>query len=274
MATTLQTKEITTLKQFSSFVETNLTASEDFTLWFRGTGKSIYKLSPSIHRHPALSTPESVIELETKIIDRFNQRAVPFLNTALDRKNDWEVLFFMQHYRIPTRLLDWTENPFISLYFALTTAEYEVVGKKKEYKDDAALWVLDPVVWNRESLKGFSYKEGILSVEDSFVNSYKPRTAFGSIPQKPVAIFGTHNSPRIVSQRGVFTVFGKELQSMEDTYISESFPQDCLMKLVFPKAKINSLLQSLTSLGITDSVVYPDLEGLSKEIMRFFKFNI
>lgn len=274
MATTLNTKDITTLRQFSSFVETSLEASAEFTLWFRGTGNSSFNLSPSIHRHPQLTTPESVIELETKIIDRFNQRAVPFLNTTLDRKNDWEVLFFMQHYRIPTRLLDWSENPFISLYFALTSAKYEIVGRKKEYKDDAALWVLDPVIWNRESLKGFSYKDGVLSVEDSFINSYKPRTAFGSIPQKPVAIFGTHNSPRIVSQRGVFTVFGKEIQPMENTYVLDSFPQDCLKKLIFPKAKINSLLNSLTSLGITDSVVYPDLEGLSKEIMRFFKFDI
>lgn len=274
MATNLKTQPITTLRQFSSFVEKQLKASKDFTLWFRGTGKTSYTLTPSIHRHPQLTTPEKVIELETKIIDRFNQRAVPFLHKPLDRKNDWEVLFFMQHYRIPTRLLDWSENPFIALYFALTSAHFEIVNKKKEYNDDVAVWILDPVIWNRESLKNFSYDKGILSVEESFVNSYKPRTPFGNIPQKPVAIFGTHNSPRIVSQRGVFTVFGKEIQPMEKTYTDEEFPQDCLLKLNFPKGKINSLLNSLTALGITDSVVYPDLEGLSKEVMRFFKFDI
>lgn len=61
---------------------------------------------------------------------------------------------------------------------------------------------------------------------------------------------------------------------METTYIEENFPQDSLIKLNFPKDKIGSLLNSLTSLGITDSVVYPDLEGLSKEIMRFYKFDV
>ena len=249
-------------------------ASADFTLWFRGTGKTTYTLSPSIHRHPSTAAPEKIIELETKIIDRFNQRSVPFLHKPLDKKNDWEVLFFMQHYRIPTRLLDWSENPFIALYFALTSAHFEVVAKKKkEYKDDVAVWVLDPVVWNKESLKDFSYDKGILSVEENFVDSYKPRTTFANIREKPVAIFGTHNSPRIVSQRGVFTVFGKKLKAMEQTYVDDKFPQDCLIKLNFPKEKINSLLDSLTALGITDSVVYPDLEGLSKEVMRFFKFN-
>lgn len=274
MPTTIVTTNITTLRQFSSLIEKKLNESSDFTLWFRGVGNSSYTLMPSIHRHPQLITPENVIELETKIIDRFNQRSVPFLNTPLDRNNDWEVLFFMQHYRIPTRLLDWSENPFIALYFALTTAHFEIVNKKKEYKSDASVWILDPVRWNKESLKDFSYDKGILSVEENFVDSYKPRTPFANIREKPVAIFGTHNSPRIVSQRGVFTIFGKKIQALETTYIVDNFPQDCLIKLNFPKEKINTLLNSLTALGITDSVVYPDLEGLSKEVMRFFKFNI
>lgn len=274
MATNLKVEKITTLRQFSSFVEKQLQVSKDFTLWFRGAGKSTYTLTPSIHRHSKIDSADRVIELETQIIDRFNQRSVPFLHKPLNRNDDWELIFFMQHYRIPTRLLDWTENPFIALYFALTSAHYDIINKKKEYKHDVSVWVLDPVSWNRESLKDFSYSGGILSVQDNFVDSYKPRTPFINIREKPVAIFGTHNSPRIVSQRGVFTVFGKKICPMETTYIEENFPQDSLIKLNFPKDKIGSLLNSLTSLGITDSVVYPDLEGLSKEIMRFYKFDV
>jgi hypothetical protein len=274
MATTLNIKTISTLKQYSSFIEEKLQSSTDYILWFRGTGKSSYTLSPSIHRHPKITQDEKIIEMETQIIDRFNQRSVPFLSRPLDKTNDWETLFFMQHYRIPTRLLDWTENPFIALYFALTSAKYEIEAKKKVYKDDVAVWVLDPVAWNRESLKDYTYNQGILSVQEHFLESYKPRIKFDGMREKPVAIFGTHNSPRIVAQRGVFTVFGKKVQPMEKTYVDEKYKQDCLMKIVFPSNKISNLLQSLTSLGITDSVVYPDLEGLGKEVMRFFKFDI
>lgn len=274
MATILNTKTISTLKQYSSFIEEKLQLSTDHTLWFRGTGKSTYTLSPSIHRHTEIINDEKIIELETKIIDRFNQRSVPFLSRPLDKTNDWETLFFMQHYRIPTRLLDWTENPFIALYFALTSAKFEIDKKKKVYNDNVAVWVLDPVTWNRESLKDYTYNQGILSVQEHFLESYKPRIKFDGMREKPVAIFGTHNSPRIVAQRGVFTVFGKKVQPMEKTYVDEKYKQDCLMKIEFPKNKINDLLKSLTSLGITDSVVYPDLEGLGKEVMRFFKFDI
>lgn len=274
MPTTLNVHTIPTLKKFSNLVEILLPKSVDSTLWYRGAGRSSYQLSPSIHRHAAITDPEKVLELENQIIGRFNQRSVPFIHSPLDKKDDWEILFFMQHYGIPTRLLDWTENPFIALYFALTTAAYDIVNRKRVYSEDCAVWVLDPAIWNRESLKDFSFDKSILSVEDDFVNAFKPKTQYANIREKPVAIFGTHNSPRIVAQRGVFLVFGKKIKPMEDIYIDDSFPQDCLIKLVFPKNKISSLLNSLMSIGITDSAIYPDLEGLAKEIKRFYKFDL
>ncbi|TDG34823.1 FRG domain-containing protein [Pedobacter changchengzhani] len=274
MPTTLNSVSISSLKQFSNFLEKQLPASKDSILWFRGSGRASYPLSPSLHRHATIDKGEEIIELEIALVDRFKQRSVPFLKNSLDKKNDWEVLFFMQHYGIPTRLLDWTENPFVSMYFALTSAPYQIISKKRVYSDDCCIWVLDPVMWNQESLKDFSYNQGILSVENHLVDSYRPRTPFANIREKPIAIFGTHNSPRIVAQRGVFVVFGKNLSALDETYRNDSFPQECLTKIIFPKKKIESLLHSLTSIGITDSVIYPDLEGFSKELKRFYKFDL
>lgn len=274
MPTTLNETQINTLKQFSSYIEGRVPKSLDQTLWFRGAGKSNYGLIPTLFRHATITIPDKIIEVEIRVMDRFNQRSVPFLSHAIDTKNEWEVLFFMQHYGIPTRLLDWSENPFIALYFALTSAPYSINNRKRVYDQDAAIWVLDPVAWNRESLKDFSYNHGILSVEDDLIGSYKPRTLYGNMREKPVAIYGIHNSSRIVAQRGVFIVFGKSVTPMEETYIDHSFPQDCLTKLILPKNHISDLMNSLNAIGITDSVVYPDLEGLAKEIRRFFKFDI
>ena len=274
MSTTLKIISIKTLKQFSTFLEKQLPASKDSTLWFRGSGRASYSLSPTLHRHPTINTAEKIIDLEIALVDRFKQRAVPFLKNPLDKKSDWELLFFMQHYGIPTRLLDWSENPFVSLYFALTSASYEIVSKKRIYTEDCCIWVLDPISWNRESFKDFSYDQGILSVENHLVDSYKPRTQFANIREKPIAIFGTHNSSRIVAQRGVFIVFGKNVTAMDETYERDSFPQDCLIRIVIEKEKIESLLQSLVSIGVTDSVIYPDLEGFSKELRRFYKFDL
>lgn len=263
--TTLSEQSINTLNQYTKFIEKRLTLSSDKTLWYRGSGNNSHKLIPSLFRHPNIVDPQKIIELETKIMDRFNQRSIPFLNQPFDKSDDWGITFFMQHYRIPTRLLDWSENPFIALYFALTNSNST---------EDSCVWILDPVAWNKESLKDFSYSEGVLSIEDTLISSFKPRTPFTVMRENPIAIFGTHNSPRIVTQRGVFTIFGKKISPIEDIYTSCSFPQDCLIKLRLPKNKINSLLTSLISIGTTDSVVYPDLEGFALELKRFFKFKI
>ncbi len=274
MPTLLKIEAISTLKLFSNFIEQQLIKSSDNILWFRGAGRKSYTLTPTLHRHPNTTAPDKIIDLEKNIIDRFNQRSIPFLLKPFNKQDDWEILFFMQHYRIPTRLLDWTESPFVALYFALSSAAYKIISKKRVYSEDAAIWVLDPVLWNKESLKDYSFDAGILSIEDAFINSFKPRTMFGNIRDNPVCIYGTHNNSRIVSQRGVFTIAGKKIKPIESIYTEDNFPQDCLIKLVIPKSKIESLLISLISIGVTDSVVYPDLEGFAMELKRFFKFEM
>ncbi len=274
MSKSISEIEIKTLKDFSSLIEDEVPLSENSTLWFRGCGDSDFELSPSIHRHPIIKDPKEIIDLEKDIIERFNQRSIPFLNnTYLNRTNDWEVLFFMQHYGISTRLLDWTENPYMALFFALTTAKFQVdISGKKNYFKKAAVWMLDPVLWNRESLKHLTFNGGIISVDDHAAEAFKPKQQFEHLNKNPIAIYGTHNSSRIVAQRGVFTVFGKETKSLEKIFLDEPYPESCLKRIILPEDSLGTLFNSLYSIGITDSVVYPDLEGFSTEIKRFFKF--
>lgn len=235
-------------------------------LWFRGCGLHTHKLIPSLYRHPTASAPGDLLRLEIQMLERFRQRSLPFHDRDLD--DDWECLFFMQHFGVPTRLLDWSENPFIALFFALTSAE-RTAGK---YNKDASVWILDPAAWNRAALAHISYNAGALSPKQDELIGHKPGTDVSVMNRFPVALFGTHNSPRIVAQRGVFTIFGKEVVSMEDCYSDESFPQDCLEKIDIPANSIAPLLKELTLLGYTDSVVYPDLQGLAFEFRRFYDF--
>ena len=77
---------------------------------FRGCSDSSYKLIPTAGRLPHPS-----IELEKELLRQFSAHIEPTIDGTL---SSWDCLIAAQHYGVPTRLLDWTINPLIALYFA------------------------------------------------------------------------------------------------------------------------------------------------------------
>jgi hypothetical protein len=265
----LQVTAVASLGDYSAFVESQMTRHRQ--LWFRGSGKDDYELSPSLYRHPTIVAVKQLIALEADILTRFRQRSLPYLERAVI--GDWDYLFLMQHYGVPTRLLDWTENPFVALFFALTTA-IRNDSNPATYAHDSAVWVLDPVEWNAAALDHISYEGDVLSTDKEHLKGYAPGAQYDMMNILPVAMYGAHNSRRIVAQRGVFTIFGKNTKPMEKIYESEAAFTGSLYKLLIPAADIPTLLSGLLSIGYVDSVVYPDLDGLSREIKRHFNFRV
>jgi hypothetical protein len=265
MPTMLNSPTVRTLTEFTKLIEDRLAASTDGVIWHRGCADfDNHHLSSSLYRHKTITAAKDLLALEVRMISHFRQRSIPFVARPLEN-NDWERLFFMQHFEIPTRLIDWSENPFVALYFALST-------KPDAGDPDAVIWIVDPVAWNRKSMDHISYSGGILTVENSLTDTYKPGADFDDMNTDPIAIYGFHNSPRIVAQRGVFTICGKDTAHMEDIYACGNYPADSLLKVRILKADKQNILNSLFKVGFTHSVVYPDLAGLAKEMKHFFKF--
>ncbi len=243
------------------------------SLWYRGCGRSTYTLLPSLYRHKEAKTPEKLAELERQLMTRFRQRSLPYHTRSLS--DDWDTLFFMQHYGVPTRLLDWTENPLIALHFALMGAPSIVDAKGKiAFKEAATVWILDPGKWNQSALSHQSFDGGPLTPGDEALKGYKPGPTFAGMNNHPVALYGAHNSPRIVAQQGVFTIFGQNAAPMEQIYEQESFQSTCLIRITIQSAVIEKMRASLLNHGVTESVVFPDLEGLAREIKRTFGFEV
>jgi hypothetical protein len=260
-------KAVTILKptNFAELLET----IEDFqskstVSWYRGCANKSYTLRPSLYRHPTKTSIADLIELETEITTRFVQRSLPFLERTLT--DDWDKLFLMQHYGVPTRLLDWSENPFVSIYFALT-------GGNPSKPADAAIWMCDPVAWNQAVLDHISYRGGVLDQSNTAMRAYAPGTKVDEIPTHPIMIYGSYNSPRIVAQRGGFALFGQGIDSMDKVYRGEKFPDGILKKIEIPSSNVKDIRTSLFRKGFTESVVFPDLEGLSRELRRVFDFQ-
>jgi hypothetical protein len=236
--------------------------------WYRGVGNSTYTLSPTLFRHPKKTTIEEIQPLEIELASIFEQRSPPFV--AQSFKGDWEQMFFMQHYGIPTRLLDWTESPFIALYFALASCDRTREG---EPIHDAVFWLLNPSSWNKGALQDITYSGGILNPNREQVKSYSPKGDLTDRKNLPVMIYGTHNSPRIVAQRGMFALFGKSLEPMEESYRSGNFEKGILQQIMIPKGSRDEIASSLFRKGVSDSTIYPDLHGLSMELKRSLGFT-
>jgi hypothetical protein len=268
----LKIKQIDSFKAFVSFFEDLHTTSQSLH-WCRGCGKDCFELKPSLYRHNKLRSIESLKQLENDLIYRFQQRSIPFQKGNIN--NSWDWLFFMQHYGVPTRLLDWTESPLIALFFAVSTAPHSFKKNGTPvFNSDAAIWVLDPSKWNKHAVNLTSFTGKVLTTDDPNSSAYSPDGVCNGMKDFPIAIYGSHNSQRIVAQRGVFVCFGKDTRSMEIIYTEEKFPKNSLVKLVISKEKIRDFIEAIHRQGITESVVFPDLDGLAHEIKREFNFEV
>jgi len=268
----VKVKSVDSLEGYISLVE-KLRSKRGKRLWYRGCGKASHKLKPSLYRHKKHQTIDEILVLEKELLARFRQRSIPFHSRPLT--DEWEWLFLMQHYGVPTRLLDWSESPLMALFFAVTLAAHKI-GKsgRPVFSGDACIWLLDPEKWNKHSVSLKSFPGSVLTTDDANATAYKPVGNVATMKLSPIALYGAHNSQRIVAQRGVFVCFGKDIRPMEVAYDKEGFPTDCLMKLVLKKGRLPYLHEALRRQGITDSVAFPDLDGLAREIKREYSFEV
>jgi hypothetical protein len=214
----------------------------DGTIWFRGHGKASYQLIPSLAR-----SPES-IKAELALFKRFRQNASPYLQA--EPKSDWDWMFIMQHYRVPTRLLDWTENPLAAAYFAV----------EEHPEEDGCIWCLLPQALNDLAGAITAYEPDILFFGiDDYLENYLPAKVSGPGPERrPVAAIAPRQFDRLSAQAGVFTITHREQTPLEDVGDASH-----LRRLRLPAAGKERIQRELQLVNISSLTLFPELPSVA-----------
>jgi len=218
--------------------------------WFRGVGDVNFRLLPGLYRTAAGHEKFADDELRNE----FSRKALPLLAERAPR-NDWEWYFLMQHYRAPTRLLDWTDAGLVALYFALNA--------RPRPDSKAVVWALNPFSLNR-----YHDLYGAVSTDWDAAVPYLPEMYSGAnLPRYPIAVDPTFTMQRMLVQHSHFTLHGSDKRALDEMRGELSLERD-LFRVVIDadQQDVDRLRWHLTILGITETAIFPDLEGLAREL--------
>lgn len=244
---------------FISSLDDLLTITREVTneygsrIWYRGQADCRWDLLPSIQRL-------DLYKKETFITNDFYIKVRQVIQNAPAKENYAAWMSLMQHYGLPTRLLDWTMSPLIAAFFA--------VEKYAEHKNvDACIWVLFPrKLNNSEGFGNYVLPSDAYSVQEMLVRAFKEKADIDKkFEDKILACCSIVNDLRMYSQQATFTVHNSERR------LAKICKSDMLFKLIIPNEKREYFLESLGYFGITEGFIYPDMEHIAKDIKRSYK---
>lgn len=238
----------------------------NFRPWFRGQADAGDPPLPSVLRDEFD---------QVRMTLTFRNRAPAFGYTPpQDQLAEW--LFLMQHYGLPTRLMDWTESPLIACLFAVE--ETLKKGRRREsYKSrDIALWVLHPIELNK--LEGIDDFELATRTQCRTLENFK--FAFGTAGELgppleptnlPLAVQARYLDGRMAGQQSCFTVHGRDRRDFEALLKNTPLVKRGLFrKYVISRRLVPELIGELDRLGVSFATLYPDFAGLSRQMkLRF-----
>lgn len=260
-----------------------ITMDNGTEIFYRGHGDIKYKLEPSILRKNEngdyLYLPnetQAINELLTAHPNEFHTD-----HFMLDK------LVRMQHFGLPTRLLDVTANPLVALYFCCSDPEKkEVDGDIKIFKvksKDIKFYNSDTVSCiTNLSMLGLEMKNSLTINNENeqitnenkkkllhFIQAEKPyfsdQVDF-AVLKKIILVKGRNANPRISSQSGAFLLFGHDAV-LPDTGHSNLNVENIVVK---NKSKI---LDELEQLNIKSSTIFPGIEQTAREIAKKYKIE-
>ena len=226
-------------------------------LWYRGVSNIDFDLVPSIYRE---STWKYDSDKAYDLFHNFIRQAKPLTNLGFNYSL-WDWYLIQQHYGLPTRLLDWTDGHLIALFFAV---------RNLDNRSSPCIWILEPFQLNEIAIgqrNVFFTDELIMDDNDKHVNKYLYDNK--ELPPLPIAITPSHIDNRIKSQKSAFTIHGSLKNGFEQSYLSNE-KDFKLCKIIVKPSQVYSIKAELDYAGISESTLFPDLEGLTRQLKYYY----
>lgn len=263
-----------------------LERTNETSFLYRGHPSFTYSLTPSIYRNERWIQNEHVMfrELILRCPNDFSSLASTF-----------QTLVKMQHYGLPTRLLDLTANPLIALYFASDPADppsesgeviaFSIPTKDIKYYDSDTVSVvanlarrpssfevppqdLDKTAFN--STPTIRYLLHEIKQEKPYFEPLVERQHLESV----ICVKPKMENPRIIRQDGAFFLFGvhgnkRTAASVPDAYIASSGAKRIII-IGTEKRRIRAQLEAL---GISAGSVYPEIDRVAEFLKHHYAYS-
>ena len=294
-------KELERYKNLEIVRVNNKTYKYTIDLFYRGHSDNRYELVPSSSRQ-AKNIQFSVSALEVALINKAKNE-YPVLFSETD--NPLDLLVKLQHYGIPTRLLDITTNPLVALYFACINnfnvdGEIFIFGNQYEtyfenplshdivrYMGRSDIFAANIITIEEFYIELLTRKQQNTSSIDNYIMDNNGDEILKYVLNSLYFIYPPRLFERLYLQQGHFILFlndylfktrennKKIIKYIETKFDISPIPKDyknIIARYIIPAKSKKHLLEELKMLNITESTLFhDDVDTVCKNIVADFK---